>query len=176
MVGWTSLPFLALLRQPTLVMGGDDDPIIPVGNPKLQAALIPHSQLHIYRGGHLAILTEAAELAPVIDMFLDGQSPGWDEPERGEPRMSDLEDLGVEDSPVSDFLGFERLLSDEDRDLLRRVRAFMTREVEPVINDYWTRAAFPHELVPGIAKLGIAGLAYDGPGCPVNKRPLELLV
>ena len=32
-----SLPFLGLLRQPTLVMGGDDDPIIPVANPKMQA-------------------------------------------------------------------------------------------------------------------------------------------
>ncbi len=74
MVGWTSLPFLGLLRQPTLVMGGDDDPIIPVANPRMQAALIPHSQLHIYHGGHLAILTEANELAPVIDTFLDGRS------------------------------------------------------------------------------------------------------
>ena len=73
MAGWTSLPFLGLLRQPTLVMGGDDDPIIPVANPKMQAALIPHSQLHIYHGGHLAILTEADELAPIIDAFLDGQ-------------------------------------------------------------------------------------------------------
>jgi hypothetical protein len=26
---------------------------------------------------------------------------------------------------------------------LSSVRAFMTREVEPVINDYWTRAEFP---------------------------------
>ncbi len=74
MAGWTSLPFLGLLRQSTLVMGGDDDPIIPVANPKLQAALIPHSQLHIYHGGHLGILTEAGELAPVIDAFLDGPS------------------------------------------------------------------------------------------------------
>ncbi len=74
MVGWTSLPFLGLLRQPTLVMGGDDDPIIPVANPKMQAALIPHSQLHIYHGGHLGILTEADELAPVIDAFLDGRA------------------------------------------------------------------------------------------------------
>src|ERR1700712_1254416 len=79
--------------------------------------------------------------------------------------MTDLEDLGLEDSPFSDFLGFE-LLQEEDRELLSSVRAFMTREVEPVINDYWTRAAFPHELVPGIASLGIAGLAFDGPGCP----------
>jgi glutaryl-CoA dehydrogenase len=80
--------------------------------------------------------------------------------------MSELAGLGLEDSPFSDFLGFELLLDDQDRELLSRVRAFMTREVEPVINDYWTRAEFPHELVPGIAELGIAGLAYDGPGCP----------
>lgn len=75
MVGWTSLPFLSLLRQPTLVMGGDDDPIIPVANPKIQAALIPHAQLHIYRGGHLGVLTEPDELAPVIERFLDGHDP-----------------------------------------------------------------------------------------------------
>jgi len=55
-------------------MGGDDDPIIPVANPRMQAAMIPHSQLYIYRGGHLGILTEADQLAPVIDRFLDGHS------------------------------------------------------------------------------------------------------
>jgi glutaryl-CoA dehydrogenase len=80
--------------------------------------------------------------------------------------MSDQEDLELEDSPFSDFLGFELMLDEQDRELLRSVRAFMTREVEPVINDHWTRATFPHELVPGIAKLGIAGLAFKGPGCP----------
>ena len=78
----------------------------------------------------------------------------------------DLSDIELEDSPLSDFLGFELLLPEEDLELLLRVRAFMTREVEPVINDYWTRAEFPHDLVPGLAGLGIAGLAYDGPGCP----------
>ncbi len=71
-----------------------------------------------------------------------------------------------EESPFSDFLGFELLLDEADRELLSSVRAFLTREVEPVINDYWTRAEFPHELVPGLAGLGIAGLQYDGPGCP----------
>jgi glutaryl-CoA dehydrogenase len=78
----------------------------------------------------------------------------------------DLAGLQLDDSPFSDFLGFELLLEEQDRELLSSVRAFMNREVEPVINDYWTRAEFPHELVPGIAGLGIAGLAYDGPGCP----------
>jgi len=74
MTGWSSLPFLRLIRQPTLVMGGDDDPIIPVANPRMQAALIPSATLHIYSGGHLAILTEAHELAPVIEQFLSEQS------------------------------------------------------------------------------------------------------
>src|SRR6476659_10755444 len=90
--------------------------------------------------------------------------------------MTELEDLGLEDSPFSDFLGFELLLDDEDRELLSGVRAFMTREVEPVINDYWTRAEFPHDLVPGIAALGIAGLAYDGPGCPARGALVDGLV
>ncbi|GAA1914822.1 acyl-CoA dehydrogenase family protein [Nocardioides hwasunensis] len=80
--------------------------------------------------------------------------------------MSTLDDVGLTDSPFSDFLGFELLLDEEDRELLSRVRAFTTREIEPVINDYWTRAEFPHQLVEGLAELGIAGLAYDGPGCP----------
>jgi glutaryl-CoA dehydrogenase len=76
------------------------------------------------------------------------------------------DDVELTDSPFSDFLGFELLLADEDRDLLSRVRAHMTRVVEPVINEHWTRAQFPHDLVAGIAELGIAGLAYDAPGCP----------
>ena len=72
MAGWTSLPFLPLLRQPTLVMVGDDDPIIPEVNGRIMQRLLPRGRLHRYRGGHLAVLSEAAELAPVIDRFLDG--------------------------------------------------------------------------------------------------------
>lgn len=71
MAGWTSLPFLSLLRQPTLVMGGTDDPIIPAINPRMQARLIPRARLHLYEGGHLDLVTEADTLAPVIETFLD---------------------------------------------------------------------------------------------------------
>jgi glutaryl-CoA dehydrogenase len=74
--------------------------------------------------------------------------------------------MDLSDTPFSDFLGFELLLEEQDRELLSRVRSFMTRQVEPIINDYWTRAEFPHEIVPAMAELGIAGLSYDGPGCP----------
>ncbi len=67
---WTSLPFLPRLRQPTLVLAGDDDPIIPLVNARVMSHLIPRARLHVYRGGHLGLLTEAAVLAPVVDDFL----------------------------------------------------------------------------------------------------------
>jgi poly(3-hydroxyalkanoate) depolymerase len=68
--GWTSVPFLPLLRRPVLIVAGDDDPIIPLANARLMNLLIPKSRLHVYHGGHLGLVTEAAELAPVVDAFL----------------------------------------------------------------------------------------------------------
>jgi poly(3-hydroxyalkanoate) depolymerase len=73
--GWTSLPFLPLLRQPTLILAGDDDPLIPLANARLLRLLIPNSRLHVYNGGHLGLVTEAAELAPVVDGFLTTADP-----------------------------------------------------------------------------------------------------
>jgi poly(3-hydroxyalkanoate) depolymerase len=68
--GWTSIPFLPLLRQPTLIVSGDDDPIIPLANARILHRLIRGSRLHVFHGGHLALVTQAAELAPVISAFL----------------------------------------------------------------------------------------------------------
>jgi pimeloyl-ACP methyl ester carboxylesterase len=65
------LPFLRLIRTPTLVIAGDDDPIIPSINARVMARLIPHSELYLYEGGHLALVTEAAEHTPVVERFLD---------------------------------------------------------------------------------------------------------
>ncbi|MGY1726191.1 acyl-CoA dehydrogenase family protein [Geodermatophilus sp. SYSU D01062] len=67
---------------------------------------------------------------------------------------------------TSDFYELEALLDEEDRATLMRVRAFMDEQVEPVINQYWTRAQFPRELIPGLAELGIAGAQYSGHGSP----------
>ena len=71
----------------------------------------------------------------------------------------------------ADFYALELLLDDEDRTVLHGVRSFMEKEVQPLINRYWTRAKFPHEILPGLAELGIAGLPYAGFGCP-GKTPL----
>jgi glutaryl-CoA dehydrogenase len=74
-------------------------------------------------------------------------------------------------SADADFYALELLLDDQDQALLHRVRGFMEKEVQPIINRYWTRAKFPHELLPGLRELSIAGLPYSGYGCP-GKSPL----
>lgn len=69
--GWTSVHWLHRLRQPTLILAGDDDPIVPLVNARLMAALIPNSRLHvIHGGGHLFLLVQAKALAPEIKDFL----------------------------------------------------------------------------------------------------------
>ena len=68
--GWTSLPFLPLIRQPTLILAGDDDPIIPLVNARVMARLLPAARLHVYPDGHLGLLTMRDELAPLVAGFL----------------------------------------------------------------------------------------------------------
>jgi poly(3-hydroxyalkanoate) depolymerase len=70
-LGWTSLPWLPKLRPPTLILAGDDDPIIPVVNARIMHRLIPRSQLHIYHGGHLELAADAKRLAATVEAFLD---------------------------------------------------------------------------------------------------------
>src|ERR1700747_1908916 len=75
-----------------------------------------------------------------------------------------------------DFYAISTILSEEDQALVHRVRAFMETEVTPIINQYWTREEFPHQLIPGLAALGIAGLAYQGYGCPGKSSVLDGMV
>jgi poly(3-hydroxyalkanoate) depolymerase len=69
-IGWTSLPLLPRLRPPTLILAGDDDPIIPVVNARIMHRLIPRSELHIYDGGHLELAADPERLASVVEAFL----------------------------------------------------------------------------------------------------------
>jgi poly(3-hydroxyalkanoate) depolymerase len=70
-VGWSSLPWLRLLRQPTLVMSGADDPLVPAINARILATLIPNARLVTLDDGHLFLVTSAAESAARISEFLD---------------------------------------------------------------------------------------------------------
>ena len=75
-----------------------------------------------------------------------------------------------------DFYHISATMSGEDQALLHRVRTFMETEVAPIINEYWIREEFPHQIVPGLAALGIAGQAYRGYGCPGKSAVLDGLV
>jgi glutaryl-CoA dehydrogenase len=73
-------------------------------------------------------------------------------------------------APSSDYYLMDESLTDEARAVRDRVRAFVERDVLPIINGYWDRADFPFELVPKIAQLGIVGTTIEGYGCPGLSR------
>jgi poly(3-hydroxyalkanoate) depolymerase len=69
--GWTSLPWLARITAPTLVISGAADPLVPVQNARLLANRIPGARLSIVAdGGHLWLLEHAKTAAALIDEFL----------------------------------------------------------------------------------------------------------
>jgi predicted dehydrogenase len=70
-LGWTSIHWLHKIRQPTLVLAGDDDLLIPLVNMRMLAWRIPNAQLHIIDDGHLFLITRAEAVAPIIMKFLE---------------------------------------------------------------------------------------------------------
>ena len=68
---WSSLPYLRRIKAPTLVLTGDDDPIIRVFNARVLARLIPRAGLVVLPGaGHLFLIDQAEESAALIRKFL----------------------------------------------------------------------------------------------------------
>jgi glutaryl-CoA dehydrogenase len=65
-----------------------------------------------------------------------------------------------------DFYNLDLKLSEEQRELQLKVRNFMEDEVRPLVNDHWNRAKFPFEIIEKFKKLNIAGVPYEGYGCP----------
>jgi poly(3-hydroxyalkanoate) depolymerase len=76
--GWTSIPWLCTLRQPTLILAGADDPLVPAINAYLMRWLIPDARLEIIDCGHLFLVTRADETARIVESFLT-------EPDRAQP-------------------------------------------------------------------------------------------
>jgi glutaryl-CoA dehydrogenase len=68
-------------------------------------------------------------------------------------------------APTSDFYALESVLGDGDRAFLTDVRTFMRDEVAPIINDYWSREEFPHQVFGRAAEIGLGGMALEGYGC-----------
>jgi poly(3-hydroxyoctanoate) depolymerase len=70
-IGWTSLPWLHRVRQPTLVLSGEADPIVPPINARILAGRIPNAEVEIVPGaGHLLLMDHAEWVAERIATFL----------------------------------------------------------------------------------------------------------
>ncbi len=67
-----------------------------------------------------------------------------------------------------DYYLVEELLTDEHRLIRETVRAFVKKEVTPIIEDYAQRAEFPRQLIKGLAEVGSFGpyipVEYGGQG------------
>lgn len=68
--GWSSLPWIRIIRQPTLVLSGDDDPVVHPSNGRILAALIPNARFHLLDDGHLFLISSADTVAPIVRHFL----------------------------------------------------------------------------------------------------------
>jgi poly(3-hydroxyalkanoate) depolymerase len=73
-----SLPWLHRVRQPTLVVTGDDDPVMPLANAHLLAHRLPNARLFVAPGeGHLLLLDPRSAALPAIRGFLCGEEIDW---------------------------------------------------------------------------------------------------
>jgi poly(3-hydroxyalkanoate) depolymerase len=71
MTGWTSAHWLHRLTQPTLVLAGDDDPLVPLANARYLAHRIPRARLHVVPGaGHLFLIDQPDDVVDVVSAFL----------------------------------------------------------------------------------------------------------
>jgi glutaryl-CoA dehydrogenase len=64
-----------------------------------------------------------------------------------------------------DFLGFDHLLSDEERDIRDTVRAFVADRVLPDVGEWFEEARIPLELAQELGKIGVLGMHLEGYGC-----------
>jgi glutaryl-CoA dehydrogenase len=99
---------------------------------------------------------------------------------REESMASQAKSIGASDyapPPVDgDFYRIAAVLNDCERALLKRVREFTEGVIAPVIEDYWARDAFPFEIIPKMAEVGIGGVGYQGHGAAGGSWLLNGLV
>lgn len=97
-LGWSSRNFLHEIPHETLVICGDDDPLVPVANGEMLARLIPRAQLEVVeRAGHLLLWDDAKNASRRIRRFLNSETIDPTAPRRTAPRPS----LGVAEAAAA---------------------------------------------------------------------------
>jgi glutaryl-CoA dehydrogenase len=75
-----------------------------------------------------------------------------------------------------DFYDLSSKLNEEDRALQLQVRAFMEKEIQPIVNEHWLKASFPFEIIAKFRELNICGVTYEGYGCPNRSFLMEGII
>ena len=76
----------------------------------------------------------------------------------------------------ADFYDVSDGLTEDERSIQLKVRAFMEKEVAPLVNEHWLHDSFPHEIISKIAALDICGINFEGYGCAGKSSLLEGII
>ncbi len=71
MCSWSSLPWIGSLKQPTQIIAGSLDTLIPIGNQILLSSLMPQARLTVFQAGHLLMYSKREEVGELVTDFLD---------------------------------------------------------------------------------------------------------
>lgn len=71
-VGWSSYLWLSQIKLPTLILMGEDDPLVPPVNGKILASRLPNATLETVPCGHMFVLTKAEIVADRVEAFIHG--------------------------------------------------------------------------------------------------------
>ncbi|MBA5794060.1 acyl-CoA dehydrogenase family protein [Flavobacterium sp. xlx-214] len=76
----------------------------------------------------------------------------------------------------ADFYDVSDGLTEDERNIQLKVRAFMETEIAPLVNEHWLHDSFPMEIIPKIAALNVCGINYEGYGCAGKSSLLEGII
>lgn len=118
-------------------------------------------------------LSQKVDLQKVMDGFSkldDNQLKGLMKMMNSGGKKKELPEIN------GDFYELHLRLSEEDRAIQLRVREFMEREIQPLVNNYWLHDEFPFEVIPKFAELNLCGVTYEGYGCPGKSFLMEGII
>ncbi len=69
-LGWTSYAWLSQIKLPTLILMGEDDPLVPPVNGEILMSRLPNAQLELVPCGHMFVLTKAEIIADRVEAFI----------------------------------------------------------------------------------------------------------
>ncbi|GEP96656.1 acyl-CoA dehydrogenase family protein [Chitinophaga cymbidii] len=121
-----------------------------------------------------------SKLSQKVDLqqVMDGFSKLDDSQLKGLMKMMNSGGGKKKELPVinGDFYELHLRLSEEDRAVQLKVREFMEREIQPIVNNYWLHDDFPFEIIPKFAELDLCGVTYKGYGCPGKSFLMEGII